>query len=463
MCPDRGLMMCLQAVVCSLSSRFIGLIMSLTLRYLTCQVLADGVSPDTAPAVHIVLLTSPKKTTMKEMRKAVAVTWYMPFWELKELLDCRSKMYSAVPEATVEELYTYYGGVARYVLEQPLKNPNWMLSKLQEPLISTIDASNVSQVLKGYLFEAVMHAALATGGKFDVLPLDPKTLERGKEEKLDIPECKQYNIFTDNEVHGMMSTKMDTYLRPKSSNFPVIDALMEMRKAVAVTWYMPFWELKELLDCRSKMYSAVPEATVEELYTYYGGVARYVLEQPLKNPNWMLSKLQEPLISTIDASNVSQVLKGYLFEAVMHAALATGGKFDVLPLDPKTLERGKEEKLDIPECKQYNIFTDNEVHGMMSTKMDTYLRPKSSNFPVIDALMVLAMYLFQMTVSAMKEINADDLEDVFKRLGISAPGQEGRQPSLYFVVDPSIYNKFKQLLTWRVDWISGSVVLAVLV
>ncbi|EFJ39601.1 hypothetical protein VOLCADRAFT_100769 [Volvox carteri f. nagariensis] len=75
--------------------------------------------------------------------------------------------------------------------------------------------------------------------------------------------------------------------------------------------------------------------------------------------------------------------------------------------------------------------------------MDTYLRPKSSNFPVIDALMVLAMYLFQMTVSAMKEINADDLEDVFKRLGISAPGQEGRQPSLYFVVDPSIYNKFK--------------------
>ncbi|EFJ41652.1 hypothetical protein VOLCADRAFT_98349 [Volvox carteri f. nagariensis] len=282
MCPDRGLMMCLQAVVCSLSSRFIGLIMSLTLRYLTCQVLADGVSPDTAPAVHIVLLTSPKKTTMKEMRKAVAVTWYMPFWELKELLDCRSKMYSAVPEATVEELYTYYGGVARYVLEQPLKNPNWMLSKLQKPLISAIDASNVSQVLKGYLFEAVMHAALATGGKFDVLPLDPKTLERGKEEKLDIPECKQYNIFTDNEVHGMMSTKMDTYLRPKSSNFPVIDALM-----------------------------------------------------------------------------------------------------------------------------------------------------------------VPAMYLFQMTESAMKEINADDLEDVFKRLGISAPGQEGRQPSLYFVVDPSIYNKFK--------------------
>ncbi|EFJ41608.1 hypothetical protein VOLCADRAFT_98334 [Volvox carteri f. nagariensis] len=141
----------------------------------------------------------------------------------------------------------------------------------------------------------------------------------------------------------------------------------------------------------------------------------------------------------------AKVLKGYLFEAVMHAALATGGKFDVLPLDPKTLERGKEEKLDIPECKQYNIFTDNEVHGMMSTTMDTYLRPKSSNFPVIDALMVPAMYLFQMTVSAMKEINADDLEDVFKRLGISAPGQEGRQPSLYFVVDPSVYNKFKEL------------------
>ncbi|EFJ40385.1 hypothetical protein VOLCADRAFT_99824 [Volvox carteri f. nagariensis] len=262
-------------------------------------------------------------------------------------------------------------------------------------------------------------------------------------------------------------------------------------------------------DIRDKMYSAVPEATVEELYNCYGGVARYVLQCPFENPSWGLPRLLQPLTRILATCNVQQVraamdaidmgpeashrlvhivpydnfkekrltfasdwvaeeftkrawideqdqvkslmeysakaVKGILFEKVMHGVLAMGGKFDVVPLHPETLERGEEEELDIQACTESLRFTDDEASDMMSSIKNMYLRPMSGNFPVIDALKVPEMHLFQMTISRSKVLNADELENVLKRLGIPAPGQEGCQPSLYFVVHSGVYNKFKEM------------------
>ncbi|EFJ40399.1 jordan transposition protein [Volvox carteri f. nagariensis] len=139
----------------------------------------------------------------------------------------------------------------------------------------------------------------------------------------------------------------------------------------------------------------------------------------------------------------AKAVKGILFEKVMHGVLAMGGKFDVVPLHPETLERGEEEELDIQACTESLRFTDDEASDMMSSIKNMYLRPMSGNFPVIDALKVPEMHLFQMTISRSKVLNADELENVLKRLGIPAPGQEGCQPSLYFVVHSGVYNKFK--------------------
>ncbi|EFJ47478.1 hypothetical protein VOLCADRAFT_91833 [Volvox carteri f. nagariensis] len=145
-------------------------------------------------------------------------------------------------------------------------------------------------------------------------------------------------------------------------------------------------------------------------------------------------------------------LKDLLYETIMHAKLAMGGKFNVVPLHPKTLERGNEEKLVIQACKKVRCFKD-DISGMNRAR-SVYLKSISSTFPVIDAVRVPELYLFQMSISATKEINADDLENMFERLGIPASGQEGPNPSLYFVVHPDFYNTFKVQAAMK-KWKSG--------
>ncbi|EFJ40377.1 hypothetical protein VOLCADRAFT_108167 [Volvox carteri f. nagariensis] len=390
-------------------------------------------------------------------------------------------MYSAVPEATVEELYNCYGGVARYVLQRPFENPSWGLPRLLQPLTRILATCNVQQV----------RAAM------DAIDMGPEASHR-------LVHIVPYDNFKEKRL-----TFASDWVAEEFTKRAWIDEQdQEMDKEAAEVLYMPFWEHKELLDCHSKMYSAVPEATVEELYNCYGGVARYVLQRPFENPSWGLPRLLQPLTRILATCNVQQVraamdaidmgpeashrlvhivpydnfkekrltfasdwvaeeftkrawideqdqvkslmeysaeaVKGILFEKVMHGVLAMGGKFDVVPLHPETLERGEEEELDIQACTESLRFTDDEASDMMSSIKNMYLRPVSGNFPVIDALKVPEMHLFQMTISRSKVLNADELENVLKRLGIPAPGQEGCQPSLYFVVHPGVYNKFKE-------------------
>ncbi|EFJ39626.1 hypothetical protein VOLCADRAFT_108555 [Volvox carteri f. nagariensis] len=282
---------------------------------------------------------------------------------------------------------------------------------------------------------------------------------------------------------------------------PVHETMKVIVKEGADVLYMPLWELEELLDCRSKMYDMVPEVTVKGLFGYYGGMARYVLQHPSLDPDREVLELLRPLRTAIDTCNVKQVrmaigavervpeashrlvhivaddefkkqhlrfasswaadefvkraleiekkkvisllkmcdggLKGLLYEPVMHAVLAAGGKFDVVPLDRETLERGNEEKLDIQPCKETSWFKDNI--SSVSSVENVYYRPMASNFSVIDAVKMPEVYLFQITVSESKEINAADLEKKLAQLGIP----DNPKPSLFFVVSPDVYNTFK--------------------
>ncbi|EFJ48504.1 hypothetical protein VOLCADRAFT_90793 [Volvox carteri f. nagariensis] len=138
------------------------------------------------------------------------------------------------------------------------------------------------------------------------------------------------------------------------------------------------------------------------------------------------SKLLEPLNEVLDRCNIQQVLgairaidmgpeashhlihivAGEKFDKTdLTFASKRGGKFDVVPLYPETLQRGEEEKLVIQACTEFKSFTDDVAHYMTNTIKNTYLKPKSASFPLIDAL------------KAGKDM----------------------KPSLYFVVDPDVY------------------------
>ncbi|EFJ44144.1 hypothetical protein VOLCADRAFT_95607 [Volvox carteri f. nagariensis] len=55
-------------------------------------------------------------------------------------------MYDRVPEASVKDLFDYYGGVARYVLQHPSLHPDREVLALLRPLLSAIHTCNVEQV-----------------------------------------------------------------------------------------------------------------------------------------------------------------------------------------------------------------------------------------------------------------------------------------------------------------------------
>ncbi|PNH04110.1 hypothetical protein TSOC_009761 [Tetrabaena socialis] len=108
--------------------------------------ITDGVPPQLDSRAHILLITSPKRDTYKAMQKEAAVLLYMPPWPLDELLECRSKMYGAVPESLAIQLHQYYGGVARQVLGFPFEQCTEDLDSLVEELRVVVDSCNVAQV-----------------------------------------------------------------------------------------------------------------------------------------------------------------------------------------------------------------------------------------------------------------------------------------------------------------------------
>ncbi|PNW78204.1 hypothetical protein CHLRE_09g386600v5 [Chlamydomonas reinhardtii] len=113
--------------------------------------ISDGVKPRYIVQARVLLITSPTRAIYKDMLKSGALELYMPLWTLKELQECRAKVYDAsVSEGLAARLYRYYGGVARYVLGVPsqLDTPQDM-DALLRPLAFDLDACNTAQVRSG--------------------------------------------------------------------------------------------------------------------------------------------------------------------------------------------------------------------------------------------------------------------------------------------------------------------------
>ncbi|KXZ47445.1 hypothetical protein GPECTOR_35g883 [Gonium pectorale] len=260
----------------------------------------------------------------------------------------------------------------------------------------------------------------------------------------------------------------------------------EMLKSGAYELFMPLWSLKELLECRAKVYDgSVGEDLAVCLYEHYGGVARYVLGVPSTSTKESahLDDLLQPLTRALGASNLTQVQSGigalevgpeashrvlhivtkddfklshldfassWVADAVIARATeedfnrlaSLGGSFTVVPIHLNTLARDKAlEELSLPDCtvRRFKDVAEISVAGFPE---DVYFKPVKTNFPTVDSLLRVGktLYLFQVTVSSSKTVSARALTDLYKSLGAKV---EELELCLYYVVHPDNFESFK--------------------
>jgi hypothetical protein len=105
--------------------------------------ISDGITPDDVSAKTI-LLTSLRREIWWKFAKTSCTMRYMPVWSSEEILTCRHLLYPSLEESLVNELYSKWGGIARYVLKFAL-DPNQ-----QKLLIQAFDESNIDTVVKSF-------------------------------------------------------------------------------------------------------------------------------------------------------------------------------------------------------------------------------------------------------------------------------------------------------------------------
>ncbi|PNW75828.1 hypothetical protein CHLRE_12g559000v5 [Chlamydomonas reinhardtii] len=110
--------------------------------------IADAMPPDLQTKAHLLLITSPQRSTYKELEKRGAWMLHMPPWSLEELQDCRSKLGLPVSEAFVKKCFQYGGGVVRYSLQQSAGGAAFGedVDRLLGQLGRAVDTTSVSQV-----------------------------------------------------------------------------------------------------------------------------------------------------------------------------------------------------------------------------------------------------------------------------------------------------------------------------
>ncbi|CAG8825290.1 24523_t:CDS:1, partial [Dentiscutata erythropus] len=82
--------------------------------------IVDGQQPFEVRAKTI-LFCSPQKRHYKEFDKMVETTIrFMPVWSWNEINECRIGMFNHLEVAKVEDLYSHWGGVPRFILEKAL-------------------------------------------------------------------------------------------------------------------------------------------------------------------------------------------------------------------------------------------------------------------------------------------------------------------------------------------------------
>ncbi len=65
-----------------------------------------------------ILISSPRSMHYNSFLKVCNAIYFMPVWELDEILDCRNKMFECLDLQSVKRLFLKYGGVPRYILQK---------------------------------------------------------------------------------------------------------------------------------------------------------------------------------------------------------------------------------------------------------------------------------------------------------------------------------------------------------
>ena len=278
---------------------------------------------------------------------------------------------------------------------------------------------------------------------------------------------------------------------PKRENYNSI------LKAIGATIrYMPVWSWEEIETCHALLYADDPERPlkeVEQAYTRWGGIPRYVLEK-LRDPsiqnelgrsvsrsdmakltaavgeleaaddlshrvlhiavtrpyinttvvfgsstiaNLVLTKLEsqdsDRLVSFLRYAVSDPTIAGFrgmVFEAYAHRALRAGGTFQVRRLTAA----------DGDETSTIELKLDSElrllktVNDLGACPAGAYCQALAQNFPVVDAA-VLPSQLFQMTVSPKHGVSRAGLRRVLGLLP-AAPRYD-----LFFVVPDELFDR----------------------
>ena len=255
--------------------------------------------------------------------------------------------------------------------------------------------------------------------------------------------------------------------------------------------HMPVWSRKEILNCRSLLYPELSEDLVKDLYSRWGGIARYVLKLATN------TEKQEDLTKAIGESNIYSILqsiggsgkkaeassrlihslvtedfhsgpyvfaseyvatkiyehayknareklirfisasdrmdpygqlRGTMFENFAHTVLARGGSFKV-----RDLQTNEESTLELPGDLKFFKYSSNDD---IQAARNHYFIPASKTFKSVDSF-IKPNLLFQMTCAENHPCKQAGLRDVLNNI-LDHPSE----PKLYFVVPPDRFATF---------------------
>jgi hypothetical protein len=106
--------------------------------------IVDGMEPFRAAAAKTILLTSLRKDIWHQFSKGPCTLRYMPVWSREEIFACRSELYPTLSEDLVDDLYSKWGGIARYVLKFATDEEQ------QARLNEALDVSNIDAVVQSF-------------------------------------------------------------------------------------------------------------------------------------------------------------------------------------------------------------------------------------------------------------------------------------------------------------------------
>ena len=317
-------------------------------------------------------------------------------------------------------------------------------------------------------------------------------------------------LFTPEGVLKGTRIEFDSYLN-MSTTFYIVDGMTPVdvdAKTILLTslrkkiWhqysktscslrYMPVWSREELFSCRSLLFSSVSEAVVDDLYSKWGGIVRYVLKfalvkehQALLNEALNISNLDLVLesfgqsganaeissrliqksvtadfhggpykfastyvvdeiynriyvkdrdhlirfLSATEGIGETGQLRGILFEKLAHTTLAKGGSFKI-----RNLKTNVESALQVPIDLTTILFSGSH---QFHESTNCYFRPVSKIFEAVDSF-IKPNIIFQMTCAKQHPCKQTGLRDVLKILG------DPLKPELYFVVPPDLFVSFR--------------------